>query len=225
MFRTRFVLLLIFAAAFALPTLAQTTENVKIKVSVVDKDLNLKNVPKFSLIVSKTNKPGFTTRKISTSVDGIAALVLADGEYTVVSEKPLGFENRSFRWEQRFTVAAGKAITIELSSDNATIEFESTAGPRRRMSAGGELFKTLRDGVVTVEGELGTGSGFVFDEKGLVLTNQHVIAESNEIRVRFDKNTGVKARLIAEDVERDLAILQINLSAFRGGRVLKIAAG
>ena len=56
------------------------------------------------------------------------------------------------------------------------------------------MFKTLRDGVVTVQGELEPGTGFIIDASGLILTNQHVIDQSNDIRVRFDKNTAVKAR-------------------------------
>src|SRR4051812_20737992 len=98
-----------------------------------------------------------------------------------------------------------------------------TTLPQRRVSEEGELFKTLRDGVVTVEGELGAGTGFIFDEKGLVLTNQHVIARSNDIRVRFDKNTAVRARLLAEDIDRDVAVLQINLASFPKSMVLKLA--
>jgi len=76
--------------------------------------------------------------------------------------------------------------------------------------------------VVSVEGELGTGTGFIVDEKGLILTNQHVIGKSNEIRVRFDKQTAVRARLLAEDAERDIAVLQVDLSPCKTCRVLKI---
>jgi hypothetical protein len=105
----------------------------------------------------------------------------------------------------------------------ATAAIAQTSAPQRRVSEEGELFKTLRDGVVTVEGELGAGTGFIFDEKGLVLTNQHVIARSNDIRVRFDKNTAVRARLLAEDIDRDVAVLQINLASFPKSMVLKLA--
>ena len=93
----------------------------------------------------------------------------------------------------------------------------------RDVSRGGAMFKTLRDGVVTVQGELQPGTGFIVDESGLVLTNQHVIDQSNEIRVRFDKNTAVRARVLAVDKERDLAVLHVNLSAFPKSRVLSVA--
>ena len=92
----------------------------------------------------------------------------------------------------------------------------------RDVSRGGAMFKTLRDGVVTVQGELAPGTGFIVDESGLVLTNHHVIDQSNEVRVRFDRSTAVRARVLAVDKERDLAVLHVNLSAFPKSRVLSV---
>lgn len=221
MTKTKFALLMALAVALAIPVCAQSPEKVIVKVTVVDDGLNLKNVPKFSLIVQRNGDPITAATKISTSADGTVELALSPGRYTVVSEKPLSFQNRSFTWEQAFLVERGNVTTIELSSDNARVEASGITG--RDISRGGEMFKTLRDGVVTVQGELGPGTGFIIDNSGLVLTNQHVIDQSNEIRVRFDRHTAVKARVLAVDEERDLAILQINMSAFPKGRALKMA--
>jgi S1-C subfamily serine protease len=227
MLKTKSVLLLIVAVALAAAVYPQSPDNVIVKITIVDKALNLKNVPKFALVVRKPDDPGFSERKVSTEFDGSATLSLAPGDYVVFSPDPIVFEDRIFSWEQAFKVESSKAVTVELSNDNAKIATavsDSVASaPRRRVSEVGELFKTLRNGVVTIEGELGSGTGFIIDKKGLVLTNQHVVSETNEIRVRFDKNTAVKARLIAADVDRDLAIVQINLAAFPTSTVLKIA--
>ncbi|MEO7674084.1 MAG: serine protease [Pyrinomonadaceae bacterium] len=220
--KTKFVLLLAIAIFCASAAYSQSRDNASFKVVVVDKGLNLKNVPKFVLIVRKSNDSAFGERRVSTSFDGSTTLELHPGDYTVTSENEITLDDKAYRWEHAFKVEAGKYASIELSNDNAKVSNLSL--PRRRVSETAELFKTLRDGVVTIEGELQTGSGFIFDEKGLVLTNYHVINESTEIRVRFDKQTAVKARLLAKDIERDLAILQINLSAFAGGKVLKLAA-
>jgi S1-C subfamily serine protease len=214
----------VIVLSFQVLSFAQATDNVAFKVAVVDKALSLRNVPKFVLLVSKPDDAGFVERRISTSVDGTVSVSLPPGTYAVCSERPLEFENKTFSWRQNFTVKDGKTVTIELSNDNATLS-ESTPepAPRRRVSEEGDMFKTLRGGVVTVEGELGTGTGFIIDENGMVLTNQHVIAKSNEIRVRIDKQTAVKARLLAEDADRDVAVLQINLKACADCLVLKIA--
>ena len=225
MSKTKCVLLLILAVVSAVAVRAQSADNVTFKVALVDKDLNLKPVPKFALSVRKAGD-ATPVQSVTTSFDGSAVLQLPAGEYLVNSSKPIDFENKSFSWEIRFKVEAGKTVNVELSNDNSTVVGYSdseTAAPRRRVSQEGELFKTLRDGVVTVEGELGSGTGFIFDEKGLVLTNQHVIAKTNDIRVRFDKNTAVRARLLAADEDRDIAVLQVNLAAFPKSRLLKLA--
>lgn len=209
---------------FCLHAVAQDTANVTVHVSVVDGNLTLKDVPKFAVTIGSVADPAATVVRVVTGVDGRAALSLAPGEYLAVSERPLEFDGKRFTWEQRFVVKENAATAVDLSSDNAVIAvIAPTEAPRRRVSEEGELFKTLREGVVTIEGEIGSGTGFLFDSSGLILTNQHVVSKSNEIRVRFDKKTAVRARLLAEDAERDIAILQVNLSPCSNCRTLDLA--
>lgn len=221
MLKTFFVLSLL--AASVLPALAQSPENVTFKVSVVDHDLKLRNVPKFALTIRKVGEPGTPEIRVITSPDGQTGASLLPGHYAITSEQPLIFQSRSYRWEVTFTVDRSGPNAFELSSDNAKISPISTSSSDRDISRGGEMFETLRNGVVTVQGELEPGTGFIVDPAGLVLTNHHVIDQSNDIRVRFDKQTAVRARVLAIDKERDLAVLQINPSAFPKSRVLEIA--
>lgn len=219
--KTNFVFLFAIAFLFFYTVTAQSEQSVTITIKVVDKSLNVRSVPKHGLVIRSANV-GQSERKVSTSFDGVAKVSLAAGEYTVRSETPLDFEGRTFQWSKTFTLTANAPMAFDLSNDNAEI----VAGPvasKRRVSEAGELFKTLRNGVVTVEGELGNGTGFIFDKKGLVLTNYHVISETTEVRVRFDKNRSVRARVIAKDPERDLAVLHVNLSAFPDAQILSIA--
>jgi S1-C subfamily serine protease len=220
MLKSLFVLSLF--AAFAFPLFAQTPENVILKVSLVDSDLNLKNVPKFALVLRKLDDPASSDIRVTTSADGHAVISLLPGKYTIASEQPLLFQNRSFRWNITVAIDRGATNTFELSSDNALISPLANSASERDVSRGGEMFRVLRDGVVTVQGELEPGTGFIIDPAGLILTNQHVIDQSNDVRVRFDKSVGVKARVLAVDKERDLAVLQVNMSAFPGARVLEI---
>ena len=93
---TQFVCSLAFMLVLCGFADAQTTANVIFKVAVVDKNLNLKNVPKFPLVVRKTDDSAFVEQRISTSVEGVANVALAAGSYTVSSEKPLEFAEKSF---------------------------------------------------------------------------------------------------------------------------------
>ena len=53
------------------------------------------------------------------------------------------------------------------------------------------------------------GSGFIIDESGLVVTNNHVIADSDEISVILNDGTTLKAELIGTDKKSDLALLKV----------------
>jgi S1-C subfamily serine protease len=55
-----------------------------------------------------------------------------------------------------------------------------------------------------------TGSGFVLDEKGDILTNAHVVASSLDVRVSFSDHRTVAARVIGKDPDTDLAVLSVN---------------
>jgi serine protease Do len=54
------------------------------------------------------------------------------------------------------------------------------------------------------------GSGFVIDPSGLVVTNNHVIAEADEIMVTFADDRKLKAKVIGRDAKTDLALLKVN---------------
>ena len=53
------------------------------------------------------------------------------------------------------------------------------------------------------------GSGFVIDPSGLVVTNNHVIADADEITVTLHDDTKLKAELVGRDPKTDLALLRV----------------
>ena len=53
------------------------------------------------------------------------------------------------------------------------------------------------------------GSGFIIDPSGLVVTNNHVIAEADEISVILNDGTKLKATLVGKDNKSDLALLRV----------------
>lgn len=56
----------------------------------------------------------------------------------------------------------------------------------------------------------GTGSGFIWDEEGHIVTNFHVIQEASRIEVTLVNGTKYKAELIGTAPEKDLAVLKIS---------------
>ncbi|MDA9720923.1 Do family serine endopeptidase [Candidatus Pelagibacter sp.] len=53
------------------------------------------------------------------------------------------------------------------------------------------------------------GSGFIIDEKGIVITNNHVIQSAEDVFVRVNGEKNIKAKVIGADPGMDLAVLQI----------------
>ena len=56
------------------------------------------------------------------------------------------------------------------------------------------------------------GSGFIIDTSGIVVTNNHVIADADEINVILNDGTKIKAELVGVDKKTDLAVLKFKPS-------------
>jgi len=54
------------------------------------------------------------------------------------------------------------------------------------------------------------GSGFVVSDDGYILTNNHLVGETEEVRVQLDDRRSVKAQVIGADPETDVAVIKID---------------
>jgi S1-C subfamily serine protease len=59
----------------------------------------------------------------------------------------------------------------------------------------------------------GEGSGFVWDRRGHIVTNNHVISGAEKITAIFSDDTQVEATLVGADPDSDLAVLEVDLPA------------
>src|SRR3954468_11360239 len=55
-----------------------------------------------------------------------------------------------------------------------------------------------------------TGSGFVIDRNGNILTNAHVIDGAVKVTVQFSDNKSVDAKIVGKDVSSDIALLKVD---------------
>lgn len=77
-----------------------------------------------------------------------------------------------------------------------------------------EIYNRVNPAVVHIfvfdeDGLLGTGSGFVIDQSGNVVTNNHVVADGSEYEVVFASGERRRATLRGADVDSDLAVIQV----------------
>src|SRR5713226_4831860 len=183
---------------------------VRVRVILVDQDLNQKPVPFF--VVSL--KSGTKAAEVKTSLEGTAEAQLPPGRCTVSSPKPAELGGRRFSWNIQVSLL-GAGQNIDLTNDNAKVE-ETAAPVSSAKPATNDLtehFKRLKNTVVTVRSESGHGTGFFVDGKGLILTNQHVVGNSEYLAVQFDRTHKIVAKLIAADPQKDVALLSVNIAA------------
>jgi putative serine protease PepD len=57
------------------------------------------------------------------------------------------------------------------------------------------------------------GSGFVYDEEGHIVTNEHVVDGADSIQVTFSDGSSYKARVVGTDPSSDLAVLEVDAAA------------
>lgn len=53
------------------------------------------------------------------------------------------------------------------------------------------------------------GSGLVFAEDGLILTNNHVVKDASKITVKFNDGTELEAEIVGQDPQTDLAVIKV----------------
>ena len=73
-----------------------------------------------------------------------------------------------------------------------------------------EIYNTTRNSVVLIETDIGSGSGWVYDLDGHIITNNHVVEDTSWIQVTFQSGTIIQATLVGRDPYSDMAVIRIN---------------
>ena len=122
--------------------------------------------------------------------------------------------------DTRTRAAIAAAESLSLAFEHAAGEVGPAVVSIRAFSessdseSGGDLW----DNLLGTDGEeenpdleaRGEGSGFVFRNDGHILTNRHVIAGADRVRVRFDDGRTYSARVVGTDPATDVAVLRID---------------
>jgi serine protease DegQ len=102
------------------------------------------------------------------------------------------------------------APTADSGNSPAASPAGSAPAPVAEDAAGGipQLVENLAPSVVTIFTEGGLGSGVVYSEDGLILTNEHVIRGNTRVEVAFADGQRVEGTVRATDPVTDLALVQ-----------------
>ena len=135
-------------------------------------------------------------------VGGIAGAVLTLVLFTVIMIPPAEME---------------KPEIVVTNGHDITTVGETLPAYTKEMSLI-EIFENSEAGVVRVnvqrsedvERPTGVGSGFVFDKKGHIITNAHVVDNANKVVVTFLDGREYKAEVIGMDQFTDVAVIKVN---------------
>ena len=75
-----------------------------------------------------------------------------------------------------------------------------------------EIYNTSKNSVVLVENidDSSSGSGWVYDTEGHIITNNHVVEGAINIQVTFQSGTVLPATIVGRDPYSDMAVIKIN---------------
>jgi len=114
-------------------------------------------------------------------------------------------------------ISPPESLKPDIVNDNENIVAEATPLFSKSLSLI-EIFEKSEAGVVRVNvqrGETedvtgGLGSGFVFDKKGHIISNAHVVKDANKVVVTFLDGRSYNADIIGIDEYTDIAVIKVN---------------
>ncbi|HEX8648187.1 MAG TPA: trypsin-like peptidase domain-containing protein [Thermoleophilaceae bacterium] len=96
--------------------------------------------------------------------------------------------------------------------------------PRKGQTRASAVYAKASPAVVSVRAGSGSGTGFLTDGEGQLVTNAHVVGASKRVTVKFGESASVDADVLGTDPSSDLAVLSIEASDIpKGVKALQFA--
>ena len=123
----------------------------------------------------------------------VSSVNLASSQIIAVQELMEALVNNS----SELTESEVAAIIAEITLSNSEVEPVVAVAD------------TVSRSVVIVRSETGQGSGIALDDEGRVVTNAHVLEDSETLQVLLPSGRMVEAKVIGSDIRRDVAVIEL----------------
>lgn len=150
---------------------------------------------------------------------GLLALGLADRPAPAVAQLKAGVPAETLSFANILEQVKPAVVSISATNEVPRVaDNKQNRGPRGFEGIPGlpenhplnELFKNLpRNMPMDPRPRQAAGSGFVVSPDGFIVTNRHVIDGSNKVKVSFDDQEEIEARVVGSDERTDIALLKI----------------
>jgi putative serine protease PepD len=118
------------------------------------------------------------------------------------------------------------ALVVDRADESSTAATTTVTVPSQGISSPGpsiaDLYKRVSPSVVEIQTQTasntpfgqqrgaGTGTGWVYDEAGHIITNEHVIEGATRVTVKFADGTEEQAKVVGTDRSTDVAVLELD---------------
>jgi putative serine protease PepD len=118
------------------------------------------------------------------------------------------------------------ALVVERSDEGSSAATTTVTVPSQGISSTAssiaDLYKRVSPSVVEIQTQsasstpfgqqqrAGTGTGWVYDEAGHIITNEHVIEGASRVTVKFADGTEAPAKVVGTDRSTDVAVLELD---------------
>ena len=111
------------------------------------------------------------------------------------------------------TLVSAGAFGLGLIDDDAPAAAQTSAtvavSPKQQGDVAA-IYKSASPAVVSIRTGGGSGTGFVVDTDGTVVTNAHVVGDSDQVELQFSDDRKVTAQVSGVDTSSDLAVLHVD---------------
>jgi putative serine protease PepD len=117
-------------------------------------------------------------------------------------------------------LVGGGAFAFGVLDDDAPVTQAAAAGPalvgKNQTGNVAAIYAAARDSVVSIQTNGGSGTGFVVNANGTIVTNAHVVGSASSVEVQFADDETETGRVMGVDRSSDLAVVKVD-----AGRALK----
>ena len=123
-----------------------------------------------------------------------------------------------------FAFGGGVAVIGAVADDGSQMQLRSPGSTSTQLVSADSTAKDVYDGAqdsvafissTTAEGQA-TGSGFVVDDGGLIVTNEHVIDGAQQVTVKIGTDgKEIPAEIVGADASHDLALLKVDADGLK----------